>query len=73
MKSKFKIIGLDCANCPAELERKEQKIKEIESVSVNFITQKMEFEYDESIKDEILQKVKKVVKKEEPDVNLEEL
>ncbi len=73
MKSKFKIIGLDCANCAAELERKVQKIKGIESVSVNFITQKMEFEYDESIKDEILQKVKKVVKKEEPDVNLEEL
>lgn len=73
MKSKFKIIGLDCANCAAELERKVQKIKGIESVSVNFITQKMEFEYDESIKDEILQKVKEVVKKEEPDVNLEEL
>ena len=73
MKSKFKIIGLDCANCAAELERKVQKIKGIESVSVNFITQKMEFEYDESIKDEILQKVKKVVKKEKPDVNLEEL
>ena len=73
MKSKFKIIGLDCANCAAEHERKVQKIKGIESVSVNFITQKMEFEYDESIKDEILQKVKKVVKKEEPDVNLEEL
>ena len=73
MKSKFKIIGLDCANCAAELERKVQKIKGIESVSVNFITQKMEFEYDESIKDEILQKVKKVVKKEEHDVNLEEL
>ena len=73
MKSKFKIIGLDCANCAVELERKVQKIKGIESVSVNFITQKMELEYDESIKDEILQKVKKVVKKEEPDVNLEEL
>ena len=73
MKSKFKIIGLDCANCVAELDRKVQKIKGIESVSVNFITQKMEFEYDESIKDEILQKVKEVVKKEEPDVNLEEL
>ncbi len=73
MKSKFKIKGLDCANCAAELERVLQKLEGIESVNINFFTQKMELEYDESRKEEILQKVKKVIRKEEPDVTIEEV
>ncbi len=73
MKSKFKIKGLDCANCAAELERVLQKLEGIESVNINFFTQKMELEYDESRKEEILQKIKKVIQKEEPDVSIEEV
>ena len=73
MKSKFKIKGLDCANCASELERAIQKIDGIESVTINFMTLKMELEYDEARKEEILQKVKKVIKKEEPDVTIEEV
>lgn len=73
MKSRFKIKGLDCANCATELERGIQKIKEIESVSINFITQRMELEFEESQKEEIIQKVKKVIKKEEPEVTIEEI
>ena len=49
MRSKFKIKGLDCANCAAELERAIQKINGI------------------------IQNVKKVIKKEEPDVTIEEV
>ncbi len=71
MKSKFKIKGLDCANCAADLERTIEKIEGIQKVSINFITQKMELEYDE--KEEIIQKVKKVIKKEEPEVTIEEI
>ena len=73
MKSRFKIKGLDCANCATELERGKEKIKEIESVSINFITQRMELEFEESQKEEIIQKVKKVIKKEEPEVTIEEI
>lgn len=73
MKSKFKIKGLDCANCAAELEREISKIKEIESVSISFMTEKMELEYDENQKEEIIQKIKKVIKREEPDVVIEEI
>ena len=69
MKSKFKIKGLDCANCATDLERTIEKIEGIQKVSINFITQKMELEYDE--KEEIIQKVKKVIKKEEPEVTIE--
>ena len=73
MKSKFKIKGLDCANCAAELEREISKIKEIESVSISFMTEKIELEYDETQKEEIIKKIKKVIKREEPDVVIEEI
>ena len=73
MKSKFKIEGLDCANCANELERKIGKIEGIENVSINFLMQKMEIEYNEQDREEILQKVRKVIKKEEPDVNIKEI
>ncbi len=73
MKSKFKIKGLDCANCAAELERAIQKLDGVESDNISFITQKMELEYDETRKEEIMQNVKKVIKKEEPDVTIEEV
>ncbi len=73
MKSKFKIKELDCANCAAELERAIQKIDGVESANISFMTQRMELEYDEKRKEEVMQKVKKVVKKEEPDVTIEEI
>ncbi len=73
MISKFKILGLDCANCAAELERKIEKIDEVKSVSISFMTQRMELEYDEINKEELIKKVKKVIKKEEPDVTIEEI
>lgn len=73
MISKFKIKGLDCANCAAELERSIQKIDNIESCNINFLTEKMEIEHNEINAEEMLQKVKKVIKKEEPDVTIEEV
>ena len=73
MKSKFKIEGLDCANCANELERKIGKIEGIENVSINFLMQKMEIEYNEQDREEILQKVRKIIKKEEPDVSIKEI
>lgn len=72
MKSRFKIKGLDCANCAAELERTIQKIDGIESANISFMTEKMEVEYNETMKEEIIQKIKRVIKKEEPDVTIEE-
>ena len=73
MKSKFKIKGLDCANCASQLERAIQKIEGIESASISFMTERMEIEYDEAKKEEIMQNVKKVIKREEPDVTIEEV
>lgn len=72
MKVKFKIKGLDCANCAAELERKIQKVEGITEASISFMTEKMIIECNDDEKDEIVEKIKKVVKKEEPDVVVEE-
>lgn len=71
MKSKFKIKGLDCANCAAELERAIQKIEGIESANINFLAERMELEYDENQKEEVMKKVQKVIKREEPEVEVQ--
>ncbi len=73
MKSKFKIEGLDCANCARELEEEISKIEGIMNVNINFMMERMELEYDENNKAEIIKKVKKLIKKEEPDVKIEEI
>lgn len=73
MKSKFKIEGLDCANCASQLERALQKVDGIEKICINFITQRMELEYNEERKNEIIQNVKKIIKREEPDVTIKEI
>ena len=73
MNMKFKIKGLDCANCAAELERAIQKIEGIKKANISFMTERMELEYDENNEDEIIKKVKKVIKREEPDVTIEEI
>lgn len=73
MNSKFKVKGLDCANCAAELERAIQKLDGVENANINFITEKMDLEYDETRKEEIIKAVKKIIKKDEPDVTIEEV
>lgn len=72
MKTRFKIKGLDCANCAAELERAINKLDEINNASISFMTEKLEIEYDAE-KEEIIKKVKKIIKKEEPDVTIDEV
>ena len=73
MEKSFKIIGLDCANCAAQLENSIKKIEGIESASVSFITEKLVIKANKDSIEEIIKKVKKTIKKEEPDVDIEEL
>ncbi|MCI9177131.1 MAG: heavy metal transporter [Clostridia bacterium] len=72
MKIVFKIKGLDCANCASELESKIQKIEGMQTASISFMTERLTVEY-EGEKEEIIAKIKKVIKKEEPDVSIEEI
>ena len=73
MKKKFKIKGIDCANCAAQLEEKIKKVEGVESASISFFTEKMIIECSEENLNEIIKNVKKLVKREEPDVTIEEI
>ena len=73
MKLKFKIKGLDCANCAAEIEREIQELEGIEAASLSFMSERLEIECDETRKDEIVERMKKLIKDEEPEVTLEEI
>ena len=73
MNIKFKIKGLDCANCAAELERALRKIEGIKNATISFMAERMGLEYGENNEEEIIKKVKKVIKREEPDVTIEKI
>lgn len=73
MRYQFEIKGLDCANCALELERQIQKIEGIKDISINFIGERLLLECEESNREEVIKKVKKVVRREEPDCELKQL
>ncbi len=73
MKMKFKIKGIDCANCAAQLELAIQKIDGIDNASISFMTERMVIECADDRKEEVMEKVRKAVKKEEPDATIEEM
>ena len=64
-KYKFKIKGLDCANCANELEGKLQKIDIIDKVSISFMMERLVFECLIENKEEAIDRIKKVIKKED--------
>lgn len=72
MKKIYKLNNLDCANCAAKLEEAISKIKGINEATISFMTQKMTLEIDETRMEEILEEVKKVCYKIEPDCEMVE-
>ena len=70
MRKTFKLIDLDCANCAAKMEDAIRKIEGVQSVSVNFLAQKMTLEADEADFEAILKKAAKAIKKIEPDCRI---
>lgn len=70
---KFKIKGLDCANCAAELERKIKNTDGVNNASISFMSERLVIECEESIKEDVIERVKKIIKKEEPDVTIEKI
>ena len=70
---KYKIEGLDCANCANELEESLRKIDLIENVSISFMTERFSFSCNEDNLNTALKQIKKVIRREEPDVSIEEV
>jgi Cu2+-exporting ATPase/Cu+-exporting ATPase len=48
MSKTYKIKGMHCASCAAIIEKKLREVSEIESVRVNFATENMEIDFNES-------------------------
>ena len=67
MKKTFKLTDLDCAHCAAKMEEAIAKIDGVNSVSVNFMTQKMKLDASDERFDEILEEAIAICKKIEPD------
>ena len=67
MKQIFRMQELDCANCAAKMERKIAKIEGVQSVTVNFLAQKLILEAEDAKWNEILPQVDEAVRKVDPD------
>lgn len=70
---KFKIEGLDCANCANTLESEISMIEKISNVSISFMSERLSFSCEEDNYEEVVKLIKKIIKSEEPDVIIEEL
>ncbi len=66
MKKVFK-IEVDCAVCANKIQDAVSKIEGVNSVTVNFMTQKMILDINDDKFDEVYQKVVKTAKRVEPD------
>ena len=66
----FKLEYLDCENFAAKMEAASAMVDGVESVSVNFFTQKLTLEAADGDFDEVLKKVVKTAKKVEPDCTI---
>ena len=70
MKKVFRLEDLDCANCAAKMQDAIAKIDGVNSVSVNFMAQKLTLDADDDRFEEILEKAVKTMAKVEPDCRL---
>lgn len=67
MKKSYRLKDLDCANCAAKMERGIKKLDGVNDASVNFLTQRMTVDAEESRFEEIMDEVVSLCKKVEPD------
>ena len=67
MRKAFKLDEIDCANCARELQEGIAKLDGVESVSVNFMTQKLTLDAEDERFDAILDAAQKAISKFEKD------
>jgi len=67
MKKVFKMQDLDCANCAAKMEQAISRIPGVQKATMNFMTQKLTLEAEESDFPRILDEAQKAIRKVEPD------
>lgn len=73
MIKKFRIDGLDCANCAAKIEDKISKLNGVRSASLSFMTGKLVLEADDGVMDEIVEKAKAIINRIESGAAVKEV
>ena len=63
MKKTYKMENLDCANCAAKMEHAISKIPGVESVSVNFLLQKITIAGEKDLLPELVEKADECCRK----------
>lgn len=66
MKKVYRLIDLECANCAAKIEKALGKMEGVENAAVNFMTQKLTLEAEESQLERILAEAQTLIAKIEP-------
>lgn len=70
MRKVYRMEEVDCANCARKMEDAIRKIEGVENVAVNFLTQKMTLQAEDSRFEEILQQAVKICRRVEPDCRI---
>lgn len=65
MKKSYKLENLDCANCAAKMETAINKIADVDSCTISFMSQKMTIEAEDSKMDSVLDTAQKAINKVE--------
>ncbi|QAA32798.1 heavy metal translocating P-type ATPase [Clostridium manihotivorum] len=74
LKKEILLEGLCCGNCAAKIERESNNIDGVKSAVVDFVSTKLIMEIDNPSKtNSIIEKVKEIVKRIEPDVKVIEI
>ncbi|NLP16681.1 MAG: heavy metal transporter [Clostridiales bacterium] len=66
MKKRFKLEGLDCANCASKIEAAVSKLTGVKEATVNFMTQKLIIEADDDNMSAIINEAQKIIGRIEP-------
>lgn len=70
-KKELKLEGLDCANCALKIERHVQKLEGVSLAHLDFASGKLKLEYADEVKEpQLLDDIKALVHKLEPDVRV---
>lgn len=70
MKKTIKLLDLDCGHCADKIQNAVSKIEGVNSVSVNFLGQKMVLDAPDDKFDAVLAEATALIKKIEPDVTV---
>ena len=70
MKKTFKMTDLDCANCARKMQEAICRLEGVQECTVNFLSQKLTIDADDTRFDDIIKQAAKCVKRVDPDCRI---